>query len=169
MPSGPVVQHLHDAVALAVPSSAGLAYEPSPGGVQRSVFSGPGACEVEHIAAAAEGTLSPWLIKLRAGDLRGPELCQDQYLRLRGEALDGNPRMSEEYKDRCCEAVGLGVAPDQERYSHLQHADEVDLLRWVVRRASGCFWIKDSPRTCVRGFRHRLITRGPPVRVGLQI
>ena len=62
---------------------------------------------------------------------------------------------------------GLGQEPDLERYGHLSSADDFELLRWVVRRASGCFWIKDSPRTRVKGFRHRLITRGPPVRVGL--
>ena len=28
-------------------------------------------------------------------------------------------------------------------------------------------WLPDSPRTTVKGFRHRLITRGPPVRVKL--
>ena len=28
-------------------------------------------------------------------------------------------------------------------------------------------WLPDSPRTCVRAFRHQLITRGPPVRVGM--
>ena len=28
-------------------------------------------------------------------------------------------------------------------------------------------WLPDSPRTCVRAFLHRLITRGPPVRQGM--
>ena len=28
-------------------------------------------------------------------------------------------------------------------------------------------WLKDSPRTCTGGFKPRLITKGPPVRVGL--
>ena len=28
-------------------------------------------------------------------------------------------------------------------------------------------WLPDTPRTTVQGYRHRLITRGPPVRVGL--
>ena len=28
-------------------------------------------------------------------------------------------------------------------------------------------WLPDSQRTSARGFKHRLVTRGPPVRVGL--
>eukprot|EP00969_Alexandrium_andersonii_P201215 8889700-Alexandrium_andersonii.AAC.1 len=28
-------------------------------------------------------------------------------------------------------------------------------------------WVPDSPRTAVRGFLHRLVTKGQPVRVGL--
>ena len=54
-----------------------------------------------------------------------------------------------------------------ERYGHLQHEQDFELLRWVVNRGSGCMWLPDSPRTTVKGFRHRLITRGPPVRVKL--
>ena len=53
------------------------------------------------------------------------------------------------------------------RYGHLQHEQDFELLRWVVDRGSGCMWLPDSPRTTVKGFRHRLITRGPPVRVKL--
>ena len=107
------------------------------------------------------------MARLKAGDLGGPLLDRNQYLRLRNETVEGNPRVTEEYRAACCEAVGLGSVPDPERYGHLQHQDDDGLLRWVVCRASGCFWMKDSPRTCVKGFRHRLITRGPPVRVGL--
>ena len=107
------------------------------------------------------------MFRLKAGDLDGPLLDPNQYLRLRNETLTGNPRTTGEYRNACCEAVGLGSVPDPERYGHLRHQDDYDLLRWVVRRASGCFWMKGSQRTCVKGFRHRLITRGPPVRVGL--
>ena len=57
----------------------------------------------------------------------------------------------------------MGDKPDQERYGHLKEAD-FDVLRWVVSRGSGCMWLPDSPRTTVKGFRHRLITRGPPIR-----
>ena len=42
-----------------------------------------------------------------------------------------------------------------------------DLLAWAVERGSGCIWLEDSPRTYVRGFKHRLITTGRPVRMGL--
>jgi hypothetical protein len=50
-----------------------------------------------------------------------------------------------------------------ERYKHLKEED-LDVIRWVVARGSGSMWLPDSPRTTVKGFRHRLITRGPPIR-----
>ena len=40
-------------------------------------------------------------------------------------------------------------------------------MEWAVRRISGCIWLEGTPRTYVRGFKHRLITRGPPIRMGL--
>ena len=64
----------------------------------------------------------------------------------------------------CREAVGVGEQPDLERCKHLREPD-FDVIRWVVSRGSGCMWLPDTPRTTVKGFRHRLITRGPPVRV----
>ena len=79
------------------------------------------------------------MVKSEAGDLGGPLLDPNQYLRLRNETLKGNPRATEEYRDACCEAVGLGSVPDPERYGHLRHQGDYDLLRRVVRRASGVF------------------------------
>eukprot|EP00973_Karenia_brevis_P070622 9818808-Karenia_brevis.AAC.1 len=43
-----------------------------------------------------------------------------------------------------------------ERYSHLSPEDF-----GVIQ------WLPDSPRTTVKGFKHRLYTRGPPIRVKL--
>ena len=60
----------------------------------------------------------------------------------------------------------MGPELDKEKYGHLCPAD-VELLRWAVKRGSSSMWLPDSPRTSCRGFRHRLITRGPPVRVPL--
>ena len=54
--------------------------------------------------------------------------------------------------------------PDPEKYGHLGGDDDIALLRWVVERGSGCMWLPESERTSVRGFLHRLITKGPPVR-----
>ena len=104
--------------------------------------------------------------KLKAGDLSGVDVCPSQYLQLRDEPLRGNPRATTDYKEKCVEAVGLGKTPD-ERYTHIEHKDDFELLRWAVRRGSGSMWLPESPRTCVRGFRHHLITRGPPVRMGM--
>ena len=40
-------------------------------------------------------------------------------------------------------------------------------MRWLVQRSAGCLWLKGSTRTTVRAFRHRLVTRGGPVRTPL--
>ena len=104
--------------------------------------------------------------RLRSGDYSGPVLDESRYLSLRNQQVVGNPRQTEEYRKRCCDAVGVGDVPD-ERYDHLTHPQDIKVLRWVVRRSSGCMWLPESPRTTVKGFRHRLITRGPPVRVKL--
>ena len=77
--------------------------------------------------------------------------------------MSGNPRQTEEYRKECREAVGVGEVPDKERYAHLGEHD-FEPVRWVVSRGSGCMWLPDTPRTTVKGFKHRLITRGPPIR-----
>ena len=61
----------------------------------------------------------------------------------------------------------MGVAPGLKRYGHFKHPEDFEVVRWVVDRGSGCFWVENTPRTRVRGFKHRLVTRGPPVRVPL--
>ena len=107
------------------------------------------------------------MAKLKRGDYSGPETPLSQYLCLRNEALETNPRSTEWYKDLCCQKVGLGSEPDRSRCAHFQHEPDFELTRWVVRRGSGCFWVQDTPRTTVRGFKHHLVTRGAPVRVPL--
>ena len=106
-----------------------------------------------------------WMARLAAGDLGGLDLDKAQNMELRGSTIEGNPRATEEYKQKCVEAVGPGAVPDPARYSHTSGEGNFELLRWVVRRGSGCMWLPGSPGTCVRGFKHRLVTRGPPVRV----
>ena len=86
---------------------------------------------------------------------------------LRNQKIHGNPRQTEEYRDRCVEAVGVGRVPDPERYAHIKSEQCFACIRFVVRRGSGCMWLPDSPRMTVKGFRHRLLARGPPVRVKL--
>ena len=104
-----------------------------------------------------------WMAKLKAGDYEGPTLDRSRYLALRNTEVKGNPRQTNEYRQKCLEAVGVGEKPDWERYKHLKEED-LDVIRWVVRRGSGCMWLPDTPRTTVKGFVHRLLTRGPPVR-----
>ena len=74
--------------------------------------------------------------------------------------------MSSAYVQACLDACGLGEEVDTDRYAHLTSAD-LSLLRWVVARGSSSMWLPGSRRTMARGFKHRLVTRGPPVRVPL--
>jgi hypothetical protein len=104
-----------------------------------------------------------WMTKLQEEDYSGPTLDRSRYLVLRNQTIVGNPRQTSEYRTMCREAVGVGEVPDMEKYAHLGPND-FGVMRWVVNRGSGCFWLPDTPRTTVKGFRHRLITRGPPVR-----
>ena len=104
--------------------------------------------------------------KLRSGDFSGVETPLSAFVNLRNETITENPRTSVKYKQECLEAIGLGEVPDLERYGHLKPQD-FPFLRVVVRRGNSCMWLPDSARTSVRGFRHRLITDGPPVRVPL--
>jgi len=127
------------------------------------------AKEESSSRSAAEQNAQNWMDKLSGGDLSGPVFPVSQYLELRGEKIEGNPRQSDEYRDRVMEEVGLGSSFDEERYAHLKEAGDweknLDLIRWAVGRASGCSWLPGSHRATVRGFKHRLFTRGPPVRI----
>ena len=107
-----------------------------------------------------------WMTKLAKADYSGPTLDAGRYLAMRNTQVKGNPRHTSEYRKMCLEAVGLGTVLDKERYAHLKPPD-FDVVRWVVSRGSGCMWLPDTPRTTVKGFRHRLITKGPPIRVKL--
>ena len=71
-----------------------------------------------------------WMQKLRDGDLSGPILPPDRYLQLRGEEpVQGNPRMTDEYRQRCVDAVGLTAgAEDPKRYDHFSEKADLDLL-----------------------------------------
>ena len=105
--------------------------------------------------------------RLAAGDLEGILPDMEQYLLLNEEVLQENPRGTQEYKDNCVKEAGLGEHFDEVRDEHLTNQSDRDLLERAVRRVSGCIWLEDTPRTYVRGFKHRLLARGPPVRMGL--
>ena len=109
-----------------------------------------------------------WMNKLKAGDLSGVCTPDSVFIPLPGatDKTCKNPRTSQEYKMACLEAVGLGTVADQSRYGHLEPAD-IKLLKWLVARCSSCMWLPDTGRTMARGFKHRLITKGPAVRVPL--
>jgi hypothetical protein len=145
----------------------------------------PGRADAAAAAALGKGTWTQgnkilpltkgqqrWMDRLKAKDLTGIEVSVEQFIDLAGETVIQNPRGTQEYKDKCLEEVGLGKVVDKERYGHILNTStskpDIELLRFVVRRGSHCMWVPDSPRTCVRGFLHRLITKGPPVRAGLQ-
>ena len=77
-----------------------------------------------------------------------------------GEDVKTDPRRCDAYRDQVVQGVGLGVP---EKWAHLSKPDHQALTHWV-RRKAGAFWVKDSPRTTVRGILHDCLTRGPPVR-----
>ena len=108
-----------------------------------------------------------WMIKLARGDLSGVLPKKEQYLELRDVAMAPNPRGTKEYKEECVRVAGLGPDFDEERYPHLVNPADRALLAFAIERGSGCIWLDGTERTYVRGFRHRLITRGLPVRTGL--
>ena len=101
--------------------------------------------------------------RLAAGDYSGPTLDRSRYLVMRKVVIEGNPRQTEEYHRLCREAIGVGEEPNMERCSHLKEAD-LGVIHWVVSQGSGCMWLPDTPPTTVKGFCHRLVTRGPPIR-----
>ena len=69
------------------------------------------APEGGRVAAAHE----EWMRKLSSGDYSGPVIDVSRYLSLRNQKIHGNPRQTEEYRDQCAEAVGVGKVPDPKR------------------------------------------------------
>ena len=108
-----------------------------------------------------------WMGKVKRGDLSGLELDMNTYIHSHNEILRENVRATNAYKEKCVEAVGLITNVDRDRYSDDLGLEDLDMLRFVVKRGSGCMRLPETPGTTVRGFRHRLITSGPPVRVGV--
>ena len=104
--------------------------------------------------------------KLAAGDLSGCETPAATFIDKRGHKATSNPRTTPEYRQGCVDICGLGADLDKEKYGHLSEGN-VELLRRCVARGASSMWLPDSERTSARGFKHRLITRGPPVRVPL--
>ena len=80
--------------------------------------------------------------------------------------MKSNPRSEEAYRQGCIDSCGLGKDLDKEKYGHLTKGG-VEMIRFIVKRGASSMWLPDSARTSARGFKHRLITRGPPVRVPL--
>jgi len=72
-------------------------------------------------------------------------------------------RSSPEYALKVLEAVGLTEGRESKGYSHLSPS-ELAALRVVISRKAAAFWVKDTPRSVMRGFKHDVITTGNPVR-----
>jgi hypothetical protein len=109
-----------------------------------------------------------WMEKIKRGDTSGVATPDSAFIPLPGrqDQTRKNPRTSAAYKQACLESVGLGKVVDPDRYGHLEEHD-YPMLQEVVARGSSCMWLPDSDRTMAIGFMHRLITKGPPVRVPL--
>ena len=107
-----------------------------------------------------------WMDRLEKGDLSGSVTPLSCFVPLRGQKLAANPRLSNEYVAKCLDTLGLRAKVDVERYGHLDSCS-VELLKRVSARGTSSMWLPDSPRTRALGFKHRLITKGPPVKVPL--
>ena len=105
--------------------------------------------------------------KLKKRDLGGVMPKLSQFLRLAGKEFTTNPRATKEYADQCLKEAQLGPYFEKSRYKHIESQADKDLLAWAIQRGAGCIWLEGSERTYVRAFKHRLVTRGPPVRVGM--
>ena len=108
-----------------------------------------------------------WMKKLEKRDLSGVMPKLSQFLHLTGKEFTSNPRATPEYADQCLKEAELGPYFSEKRYPHIKSAADKALLAWAIQRGAGCIWLEGSERTYVRAFKHRLITRGPPVRVGM--
>ena len=124
------------------------------------------ASDAFRTAALSKGQ-QEWMRLLEKGDLRGVMPKMSQFLRLTGKELKSNPRATREYAAKCLKEAELGPHFNQDRYKHLTEQADKDALAWAVQRGAGCIWLEDSERTYVRAFKHRLVTKGAPVRVGL--
>ena len=72
-------------------------------------------------------------------------------------------RTSEEYVRQVLDAVELSDGREGRGYNHLSPI-EIAALRDVVSRKSAAFWLKETPRSVMRGFRYDVITTGLPDR-----
>ena len=71
-----------------------------------------------------------------------------------------DPRQTQEYRKAVIEGLRLD---DPSAYPHLS-AEDLAAVREVCARKAGAFWLKDTPRTTIRGVVHDTITIGAPVR-----
>ena len=75
--------------------------------------------DAEAVSAVLQRAPNAWMVRLAAGDLSGPVFPVAQYLQLRDMRVEGNPRQTQEYREGCLQAVGLGAEVDMTRYGHL--------------------------------------------------
>ena len=87
-----------------------------------------------------------WMSKAAVGDFDSVRAPMDVYA-FAGEGVKTDPRRCDAYRDLVAQGVGLS-AP--EKWTHLSKPDFAALESWV-RRKAGAFWVKDTPRTTVRG------------------
>ena len=108
---------------------------------------------------AAATAKAAWLERAKAGqwsEVHTPDSCY-RYT----ADLKTNPRRTSEYAQRVISAVGLQAGGTG--YDHLSEVER-GLLRDLVGRKAEAFWIEDTPRTVMRGFKHDAVTSGLPVR-----
>ena len=100
----------------ALPVSGGAPASAPPGGPFKTT-EGADADETNKPPPAAnwvqpsttQGCREHWMGKLSRGDLSGVPITVECFIPLRGSIAESNFRATDDYKDRCCEAVGLGA------------------------------------------------------------
>ena len=84
----------------------------------------------------------------------------ESVFRFREPGETGNPRESEEYRDKVVAELGLY---QPEKYPHLIPEDRAAATE-VVRRKAGAIWVTGTSQTVVRGVIHDVVTVGNPVK-----
>ncbi len=67
-----------------------------------------------------------------------------------GERVTQNPRRAAEYRDEVVSELGFG--PEQRDKRSDLSEKEIAVIREVLRRKAGAFWLEGTPKTTVRWF-----------------
>ena len=123
-----------------------------------------------RLAKDAASAKEQWLRRARDGLWDGVVAPMEVY-RVLAEVKE-NPRLTTEYRDAVLQGLGL-VDPKADpkdrrrgalaKFSHLTDHD-LEALVWFFHRKAPALWLKETPRTTVRGLVHHTVVTTGPVR-----